>query len=196
MHRCQHVLRAYVLTCQRVLHAYVIAWLRAYVPTCLAWSCAHVLTCLSCLLAHLPMCLSWLRAHVTSNNKNKFSVNYSTCLVPAKQNCIWKVHGKQECLLEHLVWEFSSTFLDFSYQAEAFNGCYYKLCTIKWFDLFLSRTLRVIFKWLINDGRWIIMGGRYIYIYIYIYIYYTYMYYIYINIYIYLYICINIYIYI
>ena len=47
----------------------------------------------------------------------------------------------------------------FSYQAEAFNGSYDKLCTTKWFDFCLSRTLRVIFKWLINVRRWIIKDG-------------------------------------
>ena len=59
-------------------------------------------------------------------------------------------------------WEFSSTFLHFSYQAEAFNGCYDKLFTIKWFDFCLSRTLRVVFKWLIYGGRWIITDRSYI----------------------------------
>ena len=54
----------------------------------------------------------------------------------------------------------SSAFLYFCYQAEAFNGCYEKLCKIKWFDFCMSITLRVIFKWLVNGGRWIITGGR------------------------------------
>ena len=44
-------------------------------------------------------------------------------------------------------------FCIFSYQAEGFNGCYDKLCTTKWFDFCSSRTLRVIFMPLINDGR-------------------------------------------
>ena len=43
--------------------------------------------------------------------------------------------------------------------AEAFNGCYDRLCTIKWFDLCLSITLRVIFKWLIKGESWIIVYG-------------------------------------
>ena len=51
--------------------------------------------------------------------------------------------------------EFSRTFLHFFYQEEAFNGCYDKFCTIKWFDFCLSRTLRVILSGLINFGRWI-----------------------------------------
>ena len=59
----------------------------------------------------------------------------------------------------------------FSYLAEAFNGCYDKLSAIKWFDFCFSRTLRVIFKWLISGGTWITTGGGNIYIYIYIYIY-------------------------
>ena len=37
-------------------------------------------------------------------------------------------------------------------------GCYDKFCAIKWFDFCLGRTLRVIFKWLVNGGRWIIIG--------------------------------------
>ena len=48
------------------------------------------------------------------------------CLFPVKQNCC--------------------RFLHFSYQAEAFNGYYDKLCTIKWDDFCLSITLRVIFN--------------------------------------------------
>ena len=51
------------------------------------------------------------------------------------------------------------TFLHFSYQSEAFNGCYDKLCTMKWFVFCLSITLRVICKWLIKVERWIIMYG-------------------------------------
>ena len=34
----------------------------------------------------------------------------------------------------------------FLVKVEALNGCYNILCTIKWFDFCLSRTLRVIFK--------------------------------------------------
>ena len=32
------------------------------------------------------------------------------------------------------------------------NGCYDKLCTIKWFDFCLSITLRDIFKWLMKGA--------------------------------------------
>ena len=52
-----------------------------------------------------------------------------------------------------------------TFQTEAFNGCYDKIWTIKLFDFCLSRTLRVIFKWLINSARWIITGERLIHIY-------------------------------
>ena len=116
---CQCVLHAYVLTCQCASRLYLITSqraLRAYVVTCLTYSRAHVLTCLTCLRANVP-CMPTCSRTTTSNNKNKFSMAYFTSF-----------------------WEFSSTFLHFLYQAEVFNGCYDKLCTIKWFNFCLSRT--------------------------------------------------------
>ena len=159
---CQRAFRAYLLMCQRALCAYVptcLTCLRAHVTTSLVCFRGHVPTCLSCLCAHVPTCLTCLRGHVpcvpncscgiTSNNKNKFSMTCFTYIFGTfSLSFLWKIklymnsiYGKQECLWKHLLSEFSSTFRTFSYQAEAFNGCYNKLCTIKWFDLCLSRTL-------------------------------------------------------
>ena len=47
----------------------------------------------------------------------------------------------------------------FFYQAEAFNGCYDKLYTIKWFAFCLSSISRVIFKSRINSGTLSLLGG-------------------------------------
>ena len=143
----------------RALHAHVptrLACLRANVSYVLTCSRANVSCVLTCSRASVPCVVTCSRANVscvltspraiTTNNKNKFSITclpyifvIDLCLFPVKQNCC--------------------TFLHFFYQAEAFNGCYDKFCTIKWFDFCLSITLRVIFKWLIKDGRWIIMYG-------------------------------------
>ena len=138
----QHALRAYfpkyqrafgtyVLTCQRVLRVYLLACSRANVP-CMVM----------CLRVNVPWVL-WVptcsRAKTTIN-ENRISITYFPhifvivlCLFPVKLNCC--------------------TFLHFSYQSEAFNGCYNKFCTIKWFDFRLSTTLRVVLKWLI-ESEW------------------------------------------
>ena len=146
MPKCQRVLRAYVLTCQLALSAYVL--------TCKHVLCAYVLTCQRALRAYVLTCQSALRAlrayvstcsrAVTANKKNKFSILcFPFIFVIA--------------LSFFLLWNKTYIFLHCSYQAEAFNGCYDRLCTIKWFDFCLSITLRVIFKVLIKGEKWIIM---------------------------------------
>ena len=131
------------LTCSRANVAWVLT---VHVPTCLACLCAHVTTCLVCLPHTNKPCVLTSSRAITTSSKYKFSILFLPyifvivlCLFPVKKNCC--------------------TFLDFFYQAEVFNGCYDKLCTIKSFGFCWSITLRVIFKWLIKDGRWIIMCG-------------------------------------
>ena len=132
---CAYVLCAYMLMCLVCLHAYVPCML-----TCQCVLYVYVLTC-----QHLFMlCMSTSSHAITTNDKDKFSI---TCF----RTFLWLffvffLRNKNCC-----------TFLHFSYQSEAFNGCYDKLCTMKWFDFCLSITLRVIFKWLIKVERWIIM---------------------------------------
>ena len=130
---CQRVLRAYVLMCQRVLRAYMLTWQRALR--------AYVLTrqrALRALRAYVPTCS---RA-VTTNNKNNFStICFPYIFVIAFCFVLWLLLWNMHC----------------SYQAEAFDGCYNKLCTIKWFDFCLSTSLRDIFNWLIKGKRSIIM---------------------------------------
>ena len=60
--------------------------------------------------------------------------------------------------LVKLITEFHCTFPHISDHTETFNGSYDNLCTIKWFDFCLSKTLRVIFMWLINGEKWIMTG--------------------------------------
>ena len=141
---CQSALRACVLTCSRVVCTYVLTCLvcfRAHIPTCLVYLRAHALRALRAHVLYVPTC-----SRTIATNKDKFSIIcfpyilvIFLCFFPVKWNCC--------------------TFLHFSYQSEAFNWCYDKLCTIKWFDFCLSITLRVIFKWLIKGERWIIFHG-------------------------------------
>ena len=122
--------------------------LRAHVPICLACLRTHVPTGLACLRAHVLTCQRALRTFrayiptptcsraIITNNKNKCSIMFFL--------------------------HFCDCSLSLSYEiciAEAFNGSYDKLCTIKWLDFCFSIILRVIFKWLIKGERWIIICG-------------------------------------
>ena len=120
---CQRALCAYVLTCQRALRA-----LRAHVPTCLA--------CFACSRANVPcvLCAPTCSRDMTANNKNKFSIT-SFPYIFVIGLCLFSCEIKMLYIF-----------------AEAFNGCYDKFGTIKWFDFCLSMTLRVNFKWLIKRG--------------------------------------------
>ena len=132
---CQRALRAYVLTCQRVLRAYVLTCQRAlrdYVLTCLAWLRAHVSCVHTCSRANVPCVSKCLRA---KRLIKLLSFSWEIKLY------MKSIYDKQECLWKHLLWEFHSTFRHLPYQVEAFNRCYDKLCTIKWFNFCLSRTL-------------------------------------------------------
>ena len=139
--------------------------LRAHMPTCLTCLRANVPACLACLRAHVPTCLAWLRANVPcmvtcSRVLRAYVLTCSRANVPCVSKCLrakllikllsfsWEIklymksiYDKQECLWKHLLWEFHSTFRHLPYQVEAFNRCYDKLCTIKWFNFCLSRTL-------------------------------------------------------
>ena len=163
MPTCLACLCAHVLTC--------LACLRTHLPTCLVCLRAPMPTCFACLRAHVPTCLACLHAQwqralrayvltrqlalralrayvptcsraVTTNNKNNFStICFPYIFVIAFCFVLWLLLWNMHC----------------SYQAEAFDGCYNKLCTIKWFDFCLSTSLRDIFNWLIKGKRWIIM---------------------------------------
>ena len=136
-----------VLTCSRANVSCVL--IRAHVSTCLAYLRAHVPSVLTCSLANVP-CLSKCSRDINSN-KNKFSVACFTKIFGTfSLSFSWEIklylksiYDKQEYLRKHLLWEFNSTFRNFSYEAEAFNRCYDKLCRIKWFDFCLSRTLNI-----------------------------------------------------
>ena len=128
-----------------------LACLRAHLPTCLACLRTHVPTCLACLLAHVPTCIAWLLAHVLTR------LACFSCL-PAYVLTIICFPYIFVIVLSFFSCEIKLLYiLTFSYQAEVFNGCCDRLCTIKWFDFCLSMTLRVIFKWLIKSERWIIV---------------------------------------
>ena len=163
----QRTLRAYVFTCQRVLHDYVLACLacsRAHVLTCFnVVTYQRTFACLPVdkqryqkyqmyiFISNIIYNIKYQIAKISSNIKNKFPITcfllfliFFLFLFPVKLNCIWKVHDKRECLYNFFFfffWEFSCTFWHTSYQAKTFNECYDKLCTTKWFDFCLSRTL-------------------------------------------------------
>ena len=71
---------------------------------------------------------------MTTNNKNKFSIT-SFPYIFVIGLCLFSCEIKMLYIF-----------------AEAFNGCYDKFGSIKWFDFCLSMTLRVNFKWLIKRG--------------------------------------------
>ena len=111
----------YVLTCQRALRATCLRADASYVLTC---SCANMLCVLtySCVnVLCMPKCL---RA-ITSNNKNKFSMTVLLrFLVLFVSFFFWEIklfiksiYNKQECLWKYLLWEFSTAFRHFPYQA-------------------------------------------------------------------------------
>ena len=91
---CQRVLRAYVLMCQRALRVYVVTCqraLRANVPSVLSCARTNVFYCFHVLLLQIV------------KKKNQYHVFLRflvlfLCLSSMKQNYVWKVHGKQECL--------------------------------------------------------------------------------------------------
>ena len=129
----QRVLGAYELTCKRVLGAYV--------PMCLACLGAHVPTCLACLRARVPTCLACSRAHVLICFLApflSFPYEIKSCMKNARKTCRYDTR--------------------MSLDASILNIQLYTPA-IKWLDFCLSTTLRVIFKSLINSGRWILTGG-------------------------------------
>ena len=138
---CLACLRAHMQTC--------LACLRTHVPACLACFCAYVPTCLAFLLVHVPTCLvcfSCLRVYMlTCYNYKKFSV---ICFP-----YIFVIVLSFSCEIKLLY------ILVLFLTGEAFNRCYDRLCTIKWFDFCLSLTLSVIFEWLIKGEKWIIVFG-------------------------------------
>ena len=116
------------------------------------WVC--YIECLTCLRDNVPCLLTCSRAHVSCVLKC-WRANVLTC----SYKMSWQARMSLETFVLRIQ-EFSRTFLQFSYQVVALNGWCGKLCAVKWFDFCLSRTLRVIFKSLINGEKWIITGGK------------------------------------
>ena len=166
----------YRITDLWVCYIECLTCLRDNVPCLLTCSRAHVscvLKCwranvLTCSFANVP-CVPTYSCAMTSNNKKSFQWHtFLTILVLSLFFFLWnktkyKMSWQARMSLETFalrIQEFSRTFLQFSYQVVALNGWCGKLCTVKWFDFCLSRTLRVIFKSLINGEKWIITGGK------------------------------------
>ena len=146
----------YVRTSQRAPHAHAHTYpapishtrLRTHAPARALMSSRANMPCeLPCPCTNVPCAPRCSRA-ITSHKKHKFSMR---CLNETfgsflSFSCEIKLHMKsarQAGMSLHSFWEFSSKFLHFSFQVEAFNGCHDKLCVIKWFDFCLSRTLRI-----------------------------------------------------
>ena len=132
-------LRARVPTCLVCLRAYVPCVLPCSRPMCLACLRDYMITCscLACLRVNVSCVLcvpTWSRA-ITTNDKYRFSI---TCFpyIFVIVFFLWNKTVVHSCI------------------SLTFNGCYDKLCTMKWFDFCLSIGLRVIFKWLIKGERW------------------------------------------
>ena len=148
---CLACLRAHMQTCLACLRTYVPTCLpcfRAHLPACLACFCAYEPTCLAFLFVHVPTCLvcfSCLRVYMLTCYNYKFSV---ICFP-----YIFVIVLSFACEIKPLY--IPALFLT----GEAFNRCYDRLCTIKWFDFCLSLTLSVIFEWLIKGEKWIIVFG-------------------------------------
>ena len=170
---CQLVLCACILTYQRTLRTYVPC-----VLTCSRVNVSCALTCLYALRALVLTCSRALRAYlptrlrvptclgaITLNIKNKFIISWHVFLrfllsfwyfllcVFLWNKMYLESPRRAGMSLKFFFSELSCRFWHIYYQAETFNGCYDKLCTVKWFDFYLSRTLWVIFKWLINGEK-------------------------------------------
>ena len=144
---CSRAYVPFVLTCSRNIVPCVLTCSRVYVPCvlpcsrpmCLACLRDYMITCscLACLRVNVSCVLcvpTWSRA-ITTNDKYRFSI---TCFpyIFVIVFFLWNKTVVHSCI------------------SLTFNGCYDKLCTMKWFDFCLSIGLRVIFKWLIKGERW------------------------------------------
>ena len=125
-------LRAYVLLCQRVLHAYV--------PTCLQCLRAHVQTYLACLF--VP---TFVHAHLM---QLQMTISFQWYVFDMLVLCLLFLSSKtviHYCIAHTRQKPLAYVMTDFA--------------KIKWFDFYLSITLRVVFKWLVKGERWILMCG-------------------------------------
>ena len=121
---------SWVLTCSRANVSWVLTCsctLHAYVPVCLACLRAHVPTCLACSRAHVLTCFLALFL--------SFPYEIKLCMKNARKTCRYDTTMSLDTFI-----------LNIQLYTPA----------IKWLDFCLSATLRVIFKSLINSGRWIV----------------------------------------
>ena len=103
---------------------YMLPHYMCCVLTCSRVNVPCVLTCSRTITWNNKKCFQW---HVLLRSFYTFSLSFS-----CKMRLYVKSASQAGMSLEIFIWEFSSTFLHFSYQAEALNGNCDKLCTIKW----------------------------------------------------------------
>ena len=119
----------------------VLTFLRtnvSWVLTCSRANVSWVLTCSCTLRAYVPMCLACLRAHVLTCFLAlflSFPYEIKLCMKNARKTCRYDTTMSLDTFI-----------LNIQLYTPA----------IKWLDFCLSATLRVIFKSLINSGRWIV----------------------------------------
>ena len=123
----QRVLGAYVLTCKRVLGAYVLMYL-----ACLR---ANVPCVFTCSRANVPSLLSCSRLTCFLALFLSFPYEIKLCMKNARKTCRYDTTMSLDTFI-----------LNIQLYTPA----------IKWLDFCLSANLRVIFKSLINSGRWIV----------------------------------------
>ena len=135
---CSHTNVCCVLTCSCTNVSCVLTSSCGNMPFVLTHLCDNVL-CVLYMLPHYMCCVLTCSRTITWNNKKcfqwhvllrsfyTFSLSFS-----CKMRLYVKSASQAGMSLEIFIWEFSSTFLHFSYQAEALNGNCDKLCTIKW----------------------------------------------------------------
>ena len=141
---CLRTNMSWVLMCSRAKVSWVLMCscnLRAYVAMCLACLGAHVPTCLACLRAHVPTCLACFCAQVLICFLApflSFPYEIKSCMKNVRKTCRYDTRMSLDTFILNIQLYTSP---------------------IKWLDFCLSATLRVIFKSLINSGRWILTGG-------------------------------------
>ena len=136
------------MSCMRTCLRTNVSWvlmcscnLRAYVPMCLACLGAHVPTCLACFRARVPTFLAYSHAHVLICFLTpflSFPDEIKSCMKNPRKTCRCDTRMSLDTFI-----------LNIQLYTPA----------IKWLGFCLSTTLRVIFKSLINSGRWILTGG-------------------------------------
>ena len=124
---CQHALCAYMLTCQCALHAYVLKCLACLRAQMLNVPCVLMCSHDKCVLhPYLLMCQRVLHAYLSLANVS--------CMLTCPNDNL-------PCMLTY-----QCSLHAYIPICLAFNRCYGKLFTIKWFDLCFSKTLKAIFE--------------------------------------------------